>query len=76
MEIIDHLFGDCSSLVPLWQLKDLKDWIFIITFNQFKFLDTLNKVKTQKKNISKFIFLILSIWKEVNSIIFPNESRS
>ena len=71
-ESIDHLFGGCPSLIPLWQLPDFKDWI-----PHFLPLPTvpltLSNLRPHQPSLIKFVFLLWSIWKERNSVIFRTE---
>ena len=72
-ESLDHLFGGCPSLRPLWQLPALKDWLPhslpLATLHL-----SLSKIRSDKLSTIKLVFLLWSIWKERNAIIFHNDS--
>lgn len=68
-ETLDRLFGECPSLTPLKILPDLQLWL-PFSFSNDTLLENLSKLRKQKSNLTNFIFLIWTIWKETNEIIF------
>ena len=72
-ESLDHLFGACPSLIPLWQLSALKEWI-PHSLHGAAVQITLSSLRYDRSSIIKFVFLLWSIWKERNAIIFHSDS--
>jgi len=77
MESGDHLFGGCPSTSRAWKLAVQHQWIpwqVLRDFNcdWFQCFEKINKV-CKPKVLHDLTFLLWSIWKVRNTIIFKND---
>ena len=72
-ETIDHLFRSCPLIQQLWQLPTLRTWLGF-SLCQSPLLHSLQRLKKHPPHVVKLVFLLWSIWKERNDVIFNQQS--
>ena len=72
-ETLDHLFRSCPTIRQLWQLPALRTWLSF-SLCQTTMLQSLQRLKQNKTHVVKLVYLMWSIWKERNDIIFNQQS--
>ena len=77
IETNDHIFKDCHSTIKIWQSAIQHEWLLAYTKpkNNFDIYQWLVKIKNHKqpKVLQQTAFLLWSIWKHMNAIVFRND---
>jgi len=77
IESIEHLFHDCQMVKKVWELADKHKW-FPIQSSPRGYQEITDPIKRAKdsrnpKLLQKFSFLVWSIWKGINAIVFEKK---
>ena len=77
IETTNHLFEGCSSTYPVWELAVQHQWIpqqiqMNCTQDWIQSFGTLKNI-CNDKILQRISFLLWSIWKAWNAVIFQNE---
>ena len=77
IETNGHIFKDCHSTIKIWQSAIQHGWLLAYTEpkNNFDIYQWLVKIKNHKqpKVLQQTAFLLWSIWKHMNAIVFRND---